>query len=325
VPTKSPRSGPRKRRGNKRDQQNSAKVTNAAGSVVKDIIVSIADQRPSVSSDLSLHSVPLLNTMGCLPTFSSTHPSRIAGSYHAGLVMAPTTLVDSTRMPTIRFINGDDSPARFPKHTAPGTIASLRLTRGRQDSSSSTDSAETVRHLEHGTCVGNVDRYLTASAVMQSSAGSAPVRHTCGAFAAPTAVSSAQGMRFYFRPALLSGVSFPASRSELEQYKQVLHGSAHIPPTDSPTVSTPEPQVTRARQRSPGRGRGHTAAIGASSSVSRNVMPVVATNSVPRFFSVGMVPSSQSVPSVRGVTQTSITAVHGVLRNLLVHLGMYMI
>lgn len=315
VPTKSSRSG-RKRRGSKRDQQLSDRATNLAGSVVKDVIISAPDQRSCIPTNLPVHSVPLMNTVGCLPPFVvSTHPSHTVTGVRAGLVMAPTMSVDTTRMPSIRFVNGDDSSARFQKHTAPSAVgvASLRLPRGRQDSSSSTDSAETVRHLEHGTCVGDVDKYLTASAMMQSSVGSGPVRHTSGAFAAPSAVSSALGMRFYFRPALLSGVSFPASRSELEQYKQVVHGSAHIPPTETSTVSTPEPRVPRVRHRSPGRGRGRSATVCGSSS--RSTVPVVATTSVPRFFSVGVVPSSLSVPSpsVRGITQPSITAIHGMV------------
>ena len=309
VPSKSPRG--RKKRGSKRDQQNSDRATNLSSAAVKDVVVPAQDHQHCVSTNQSARGVPLLNTAGCLPTITSTYPSH---TIRASLVMPPTTSVGSTaRMPTIRFVNGDDSPARFQKHTAPSGIGvvGLRLSRGRQDSSSSTDSAETVRHLEHGTCVGDVDRYLTAGAMIQSSAASGPVRHTCGAFAAPSAVSSSQGMRFYFRPALLSGVSFPASRSELEQYKQVVHGSAHIPPTETSTVSTSEAPVPRVRQRSPGRGRGRNAAVGGTSSVSRGVVPVVATSSMPRFFSVGVVPSSLSVPSVRGVMQPSMTAVHG--------------
>jgi len=312
VQSKSPRG--RKKRGSKRDQQNGDRMTNLSGSVVKDVVVSAHDHQRCVSTNLPVRGVPLLNTAGCLPTFSSTHPSH---TIRATLVMPPTTSVGcTTRMPNVRFVNGDDSPARFQKHTAPSSIgvAGLRLPRGRQDSSSSTDSAETVRHLEHGTCVGDVDRYLTASAMMQTSAGSGPIQHTCGAFAAPSAVSSSQGMRVYFRPALLPGVSFPASRSELEQYKQVVHGSAHIPPTEASTVTTSEPHVPRVRQRSPGRGRGRNAAVGGTSSVSRGVVPVVATSSMPRFFSVGVVPSSLSVPSVRGVMQPSIAAVHGMLK-----------
>lgn len=309
APAKSPRSG-RKRRVTKRDQLNSDKMTNLTGSVKDAVVVSVPDQRTCASSSLPVHSVPLLNTVGFMPPFSTTLVSH--SGVHAGLVMAPiTTSVSSSRMPSIRFVNGDDSPARFKQHGPIGVgVAGLRLPRGRQDSSSSTDSAETVRHLEHGTCVGDIDRYLKANALMQSSsAGSGP-----GAFAAPSAVSSAQGMRFYFRPALLSGVSFPASRSELEQYKQVVHGSAHIPPTEAPTIGTPKSQAPRVRQRSPGRGRGRKTAVGGDSNVSRNaVVPVAATSSLPRFFSVGMVPPSLSMPAVRGVAQPSVTAVHGIL------------
>lgn len=326
VPEKSPRSG-RKRRGNRRDQQHSDRpvnqqhtdrAVNLTSSVAKEVVIS-APRPPHASSSLPMHSVPLMNTAGCLPPplFSSTHPtSHTVAGIRASLVMAPTAApVNGSRMPSIRFVNGDD---RFQKHAAPGVgVAGLRLPRGRQDSSSSTDSAETVRHLEHGTCVCDVDRYLAAGAVMQSSAGSALVRHTSGAFATPSAVSSPQGMRFYFRPALLSGVSFPASRSELEQYKQVVHGSAHIPPTEPSTVSTPEQRGPRARQRSPGRGRGRSAAR--SSATSRAAVPMAATTSVPpRFFSVGVVPSSLSLPSPQGITQQPlVTAVHGMLRCVL--------
>jgi len=311
--TKSPRTG-RKRRGNRRDQQNSDRVTNLAGSVVRDVVVSTLEQRASASSSVPVHSVPLLSMAGFMPPFSAPHSSHAVGGIHAGLVnLAPVTSVGGARMPSIRFVNGDDSPARFPKHCAPGVGAGgLHLSRGRQDSSSSTDSAETVRHLEHGTCVGDIDRYLKASAMMQSSAGAGPVHQT---FATPSAVSSSPGMRVYFRPALLSGVSFPASRSELEQYKQVLHGSAHVPPTEASTISTPKSQAPRVRQRSPGRGRGRKAAtVGTDSSASRNVVPMVTTTSMPRFFSVGMVPPSMPMPVVRGAAPPAVTAVHGMLR-----------
>ena len=324
-PTKSPRSG-RRRRGGKRDQQNSDRATSLAGSVVKDVVVASPDQRTCVSvcSNIPAHSVPLPNTVGFVPPFSSVHPSQTFTGVRSGLVMTPIASVNHTRMPSIRFVNGDDSPARFQKHVASGTVsvAGLRLPRGRQDSSSSTDSAETVRHLEHGTCVGEIDRYLIANAMMQSSACSGPVNQTCGAFATPSAVSSAQGMRFYFRPALLSGVSFPASRSELEQYKQVVHGSAHIPPTEVSTISTPKSQAPRVRQRSPGRGRGRKAASGGD--ISRSVVPPVATSSVPRFFSIGVVPPSLSVPGAHGVTQPSVTAVHGMLSCVYVIIYIYM-
>jgi len=144
---------------------------------------------------------------------------------------------------------------------------------------------------------------------MQSgAAGSGLVEKTGGAFVAP----GGQGMRFYFRPALLPGVSFPASRSELEQYKQVVHGSAHVPPTEASTINTPKSQGVR--QRSPGRGRGRKPAAATSRDVnsSRNiVMPVAATSSVPRFFSVGLVPSSVSMQTVRGVAHPYVTAVPG--------------
>ena len=320
-PTKSPRTG-RKRRGGRRDQQISDRVTNLAGSAVRDVVVSVPEQRASISSSVPVHTVPLLSMAGFVPPFSAPHSGHVVGGIHAGLVnLAPVTSVGSTRMPAIRFVNGDDSPARFPKHGAPGVgVAGLRLPRGRQDSSSSTDSAETVRHLEHGTCVGDIDRYLKASAMMQSSAGAGPVHQT---FATPSAVSSTPGMRVYFRPALLSGVSFPASRSELEQYKQVLHGSAHVPPTEASTVSTPKSQAPRVRQRSPGRGRGRKAAtVATDSSASRNVIvPMVTTTSVPRFFSVGMVPPSMPMPAVRGSAPPSVTAVHGTLTLVLVCLG----
>jgi len=299
APTKSPR---RRRGGSKRDQQKSNKVTNLARPLVnEEVIVSTPDQRTCVVSSLPLHSMPSMNTLGFVPPFTAVHPSHTVSGIRTGLVMTP----NSTRMPSIRFVNGDDSPARFPKYGPHGTVgvAGLRLPRGRQDSSSSTDSAETVRHLEHGTCVGDVDRYLKASAMMQS------IHQTCGTFAAPSSVSNAQGMRFYVRPALLSGVSFPASRSELEQYKQVVHGSSHIPPTDPSTMSTPKLRAARGQQRSPGRGRGRKSAASAD----RNVVPVVATSSTPRFFSVGLVPPSLSIPAVRGVTQPSVATMHGIL------------
>jgi len=316
---KSPRTG-RRRRGSRRDQQNSDRLTNVGGSAVRDVVVS--EQRASISSSVPVHTVPLLSMTGFVPPFSAPHSSHVVGGIHAGVVnLAPITSVGSTRMPSIRFVNGDDSPARFPKQSAPSVgVAGLRLPRGRQDSSSSTDSAETVRHLEHGTCVGDIDRYLKASAMMQSSAGAGPVHQT---FATPSAVSSTPGMRVYFRPALLSGVSFPASRSELEQYKQVLHGSAHVPPTEASAVSTPKSQAPRARQRSPGRGRGRKAAtVATDSSASRNVvMPMVTTTSLPRFFSVGMVPPSMPMPPVRGSAPPSVTAVHGTLTLVLVCLG----
>jgi len=328
VPVRSPRSG-RKRRGNRRDQLHSDRAVNQqhitdravnlTGSVAKEVVIT-APRPPHASSSLPMHTMPLMNTAGCLPPplFSSAHPtSHTVAGIRASLVMAPTASVSGSRMPSIRFVNGDDSPARFQKRMAPAVgVSGLRMPRGRQDSSSSTDSAETVRHLEHGACVGDVDRYLAAGAVMQSSAGSASIRHTCGAFATPSAVSSAQGMRFYFRPALLSGVSFPASRSELEQYKQVVHGSANIPPTEASTVSTPEQRGPRVRQRSPGRGRGRSAAP--SSGTLRTSVPMVATTSVPpRFFSVGVVPSSLSISSARGIAQQPlVTAVPGMLRHI---------
>ena len=315
APTKSPRAG-RKRRGGKRDQQNSAKVAAVAGSSVKDVVISTPDQRPCAPSNLPVHSVPLLNPAGFTPQFGVAQPGHAVAGFRAGLVMAPASSVGSTRMTTIRFVNGGDSPARFQKQVAPGMMGAmgLQLPRGRQDSSSSTDSAETVRHLEHGTCVGSVDRYLAASAVIQSSAGSGPGERTCGgAFTAPPMVSSTQNMRLYFRPALLSGVSFPASRSELEQYKQVVHGSAHIPPTEPSTMSTPKSQVPHVRQRSPGRGRGRKTATSGDPNASRNVVvPVVATSSMPRFFSVGLVPSAPSMQAVQGgIAQPSISATHG--------------
>jgi len=316
APTKSPRSG-RKRRGSRRNQQSSDRMTTPAASAVKDVVVSMPDQRACVPSNLPAHSAPLPNPAGFMPPFSCAPPGHAVAGFRAGLMMAPMTgtSIGGAMMPGVRFVNGDDGPIRFPKHAAPAAgVATLRLPRGRQDSSSSTDSAETVRHLEHGTCVGDVDRYLTASAMMQSAAGAGPVEKTSGgAFVAPSAVSSAQGMRFYFRPALLPGVSFPASRSELEQYKQVVHGSAHVPPTDASTASTPKSQGVR--QRSPGRGRGRKPAAGRDQNVSRNVVvPVATTSSVSRFFSVGMVPQSVSMHAVRGVAHPYITAVHGMLR-----------
>ena len=309
-PTKSPR---RKRRASKRNQQSGDRATTVAASSVKDVVVSLPDERPCVPSSLPARSAPLPNPASFMPPFSCAPPGPAIGGLRAGLVMAPVTgtSIGGTMMQGVRFVNGDDSSVRFPKHASPAAaVAGLRLPRGRQDSSSSTDSAETVRHLEHGACVGDVDRYLTAGAMMQSGAGSGPVKETSGTFVAP---SGAQGMRFYFRPALLPGVSFPASRSELEQYKQVVHGSAHIPPTEDSTVSTPKSQGVR--QRSPGRGRGRRPAAGRDANVSRNIaMPVTTTSTVPRFFSVGMVPSSMSLPAVRGVAHPYITAVHGMLR-----------
>ena len=313
-PTKSARSG-RRRRGGK--QQGCHGVTTLATSSAKDVVVSMPDQRPCVPPNLPAHSVPLTNPAGFMSLFSCTPSGHAVAGLRAGLVMAPMsgTSVGSSVMPGVRFVNGNDSSVRFLKHQAPTAgVAGLRLpTRGRRDSSSSTDSAETVRHLEHGTCVSDVERHLAASSLMQSAAGSGLVEKSTGAFVAPSAASGAQGMRFYFRPALLPGVSFPASRSELEQYKQVLHGSAHIPPTEVSTTSTPKSQGVR--QRSPGRGRGRKPAAGKDPNVSRNVVvPMTTTSSVPRFFSVGMVPPSVSVPTVRGVTHPYITAMHGMLR-----------
>jgi len=310
-PTKSPRSG-RRRRGTRRDQQSGGRVTAVTGPTVQDVVMSVQDQRPYVPSSLPVHSTPMLNPPGFIPPFSSApQPSHAAAGVRAGLLVAPITSVTGNRVPNVRFVNGDDGSAWFAKHVAPGSGGTPRLPRGRQDSSSSTDSAETVRHLEHGTCVGDVDRYLTAGAVMQSAAGSASVKKT---FATPSALSSAQGMRFYFRPALLSGVSFPASRSELEQYKQVVHGSAYIPPTETTAASTPKSQSPRVRQRSPGRGRGRRAAASAGDAPRSAVVPATVTSSVPRFYSLNMAPSSLSMPPVRGLTQPSVSAVYGTLR-----------
>jgi len=313
VTTRSVR-GRRRGAGSRRDQQNVDRLTvNAGGSMTKDVAVSMSEYPMcSASSSIPVHSMPMPNAVGFVPPFSSTHHCyTTAAGVHVGLVMSPMTSVSGTRLPNIRFINGDDNPGRFPRQMTPGGmgVGSVRLSRGRQDSSSSTDSAETIRHLEHGTCIGDVDRYLKANPLMQSSAGPAPVHQT---FASPSsaAVSGAQGMRFYFRPTMLSGVSFPASRSELEQYKQVVHESAHIPPTEASTVVTPKSQATRPRQRSPGRGRGRR--VAAAIDTPRNVVPAVtSTMSMPRFFSVGVVPPSMSVPTVRGVAQPPVTAVPG--------------
>jgi len=155
LTTKSPR---RRRRGTKRSQPSSDRVTTVSAPVVKDVVASAPDQqRPFVPSNLPARSAPLANPAGFMPPFSCAPPVGL----RPGLVLAPMS--GGAVMPGVRFVNGDDGPVRFPKHAAPTAagVASLRLPRGRQDSSSSTDSAETVRHLEHGTCVGDVDRYLS--------------------------------------------------------------------------------------------------------------------------------------------------------------------
>lgn len=289
-PTKSSRSG-RKKRGTKRDQQISDRTAAA-------VVNPAADHRPLGSVDLAtLHNVQAPATV--MPPSPAVHT---VGGIRASLVMAPSASPGSSRLPNIRFVNGDDSHTWFPKHASPLVAAGLRVPHGRHDSSSSTDSAETVRHLEHGVCVGDVDRYLTAAtAMIHLSSGP-------GTFAAPSAVSSPPGMRFYLRPALLSGVSFPASRSELEQYKQVVHGSANIPPSE---VATQKAQSPRVRQRLPGRGRGRKAHSSADANMPRNV-PVATSSTVPRFFSVGVMPPSASMPAVRPVNQPAVTSLYGI-------------
>ena len=195
-------------------------------------------------------------------------PLRSAASAEVSAVSSlPTPLVVSSRLPAI-----------------------LKARRG---SSSSTDSAETVRHLEHGAVVQNFSPFLWAPPP--------PINHevelaaTSGAkrFAATSlctgistdALPSATGI---VRTAAAinttdrsSKVVFPSTMAEMEHYKKVVQSSGHVhamPPLEATTfdVDCPVLQLMapeKQRRRPGGRGRGRKRGSGERGDASFRLLP----------------------------------------------------
>jgi hypothetical protein len=124
----------------------------------------------------------------------------------------------------------------------------IRAVDNRPGSSSSTDSAESVRHLEQGTCISNFDPYTRNGGALVTSGETVVFP--------PSSGFQSRGLVTLLPPAS-SGVSFPSSRSELEQYKLMVHGSASV--NNNVTGSLPvAPTASAESKPAPKRGRKRT-------------------------------------------------------------------
>ena len=164
----------------------------------------------------------------------------------------------------VRTVNGDVLPDRSVKSSGVASDGNktgpsgqwVRLVDKRPGSSSSTDSAESVRNLEQGACVSNFDQYtLKNNGSLVAAALVSRAVETAGAFTGEGGLhlpgSGIQGRGLMALLPLASGVSFPSSRSELEQYKLMVHGSANVSNVKS-TLAMPgesRPAAKKARKR----------------------------------------------------------------------------
>lgn len=148
-----------------------------------------------------------------------------------------------------RAVNGDVMVQRNVKPSdgprVPSVGQRMRSADNRPGSSSSTDSAESVRHLEQGTCISNFDPYTRNGGALVT--GGETVAFP------PGSGFQARGLMTLLPPAS-SGVSFPSSRSELEQYKLMVHGSASV--NNNVTGSLPAASAASVEPKTaPKRGR----------------------------------------------------------------------
>jgi len=132
----------------------------------------------------------------------------------------------------------------------------VRVADNRPGSSSSTDSAESVRNLEQGACVSNFDPYTSAFRNGSQLVAALIPRaiETTKAFPGEEGMflpgSGLQGSGIMAISQMASSrVSFPSSRTELEQYKLMVHGSANVSKSQSMLLVPSEPKVAAKKGR----------------------------------------------------------------------------
>lgn len=165
-----------------------------------------------------------------------SRPLVIPASTAAALMFRPAQL----HLPELmaRTVNGNVIPDLSPV----GLLAHARalqqhhvVDNHRPGSSSSTDSAESVRHLEQGACVSNLEHFTSSSSSVNRNGGTPIVAHSVNI---SRLEDLPHGTSLIPPPLLTTRVSFPSSQSEMEQYKLMVHGSAIVPSNTALNLNT---------------------------------------------------------------------------------------
>lgn len=156
-----------------------------------------------------------------LDLLSTSRPLEMPTSAAAATMLRPAQL----RLPSQvspRTVNGSViPPAGLLTHARALQHPSVD---NRPGSSSSTDSAESVRHLEQGACVSNFEHFTPSSLSLNRNGGGAVIAPHPLAIRRPDDLIPPLAL-----PSMTRLVSFPSSRTEMEQYKLMVHGSASVP------------------------------------------------------------------------------------------------